>query len=172
MGTGYRENRSLDFDGCPESCESAVLGAERVRLLLRRRLEVVSHWAPFGLRRGAPRVYQFPGAHEQLHAEPSKIPHCPYFYASQESFGHVGRQLRGDAIVQWCFHCDLMPAPGFRFWAFSMQRTDWIGSGGIYLEEGLTMAGLDKGLYADFARYQQDAHGLILVNFTHRMVAR
>lgn len=34
------------------------------------------------------------------------------------------------------------------------------------------MAGLDQGFYADFARYEKDAHGLILVIFTHRMVKK
>jgi hypothetical protein len=105
-------------------------------------------------------------------AAPSKLPGCPYFYAPQEVFVHVSPDLGGDAIAQWCFHGDKLPFPPCRFWAFSMQRTDWIGSGGIYLEEGLTMASLDKGYHADFARYEKDAHGLVLVIFTHRMVQR
>jgi|GEM_PF-2405725 len=148
------------------------LGPKQALVILRRRLEAVSHWAPPGLRKGAPRVYEFPGAHEQLQAAPSKLPGCPYFYATQEVFGHVSPDLGGDAIAQWCFHGDKLPFPPCRFWAFSMQRTDWIGSGGIYLEDGLTMASLDKGYHADFARYEKDAHGLVLVIFTHRMVRR
>lgn len=169
----FDENESipeqLRFFESPEVVEVSVAKA---LVLLRRRLEAVSHWAPLGQRVGAPRVYQFPGAHQQLSAAPDKLPRCPYFYATQESFGHVGRELGGDAIAQWCFHGDLLPMPSCRFWVFSMQRTAWIGSGGIHLEEGFTMASLDKGFYADFARYQQDAHGLILVIFTHRMVRR
>ncbi|MGJ8653052.1 MAG: hypothetical protein ACSHX8_07245 [Opitutaceae bacterium] len=159
----------LSFFDLPEG---PGVGPNQARVLLRRRLDVVSHWAPYGQRAGAPRMYQFPGAHEQLRTAPSKLPRCPYFYANQETFGHVSRELGGDAIAQWCFHGDILPTPGCRFWAFSMHRTDWIGSGGIYLEDGLTMASLDKGFYSDFARYQQDAHGLVLVIFTHRMVKR
>ncbi|MFQ3225774.1 MAG: hypothetical protein ACI8Z5_002038 [Lentimonas sp.] len=34
------------------------------------------------------------------------------------------------------------------------------------------MASLDKGLFPDFIRYKKDAHGLILVIFTHKMVRR
>ena len=150
----------------------APVEAKQALVLLKRRLETVSRWAPPGLRKGAPRVYEFPGAHEQLHAAPSKLPTGPYFYATQEVFGHVNAELGGDAIVQWGFHGDKLPFPPCRFWAFSMHRTDWIGSGGIYHEDGLTMAGLDKGVYADFARYEKDAHGLVLVIFTHRMVKK
>jgi hypothetical protein len=42
----------------------------------------------------------------------------------------------------------------------------------IHLEDGLTMASPDKGLFPDFIRYEKDAHGLILVIFTHKMVRR
>lgn len=150
--------------------EDSVQRQEQDLVLLRRRLETVSHWAPDGHRRGSPRVYEFPGAHEQLQAAPSKLPQCQYVYATQESFGHLSPQLGGDAIAQWCFHGDKLPMVGCQFWAFSMHRTDWVGFGQIYMEDGLTMASLEEGHHADFARYQKDAHGLILVIFTHRMV--
>jgi len=150
----------------------APVGPKQALVLLRRRLEAVSHWAPQGLRKGAPRVYEFPGAHEQLNAASSKLPRGPYFYATQEVFGRMSPELGGDAIAQWCFHGDKLPFPPCRFWAFSMQRTDWIGSGGIHYEDGLTMASLDKGFYSDFFRYEKDAHGLALVIFTHRMVKK
>lgn len=150
--------------------EDSELAQGQDLILLRRRLETVSHWAPDGQRTGAPRVYEFPGAYEQLQAAPSKLPQCSSFYATQEVVGHVSPQLGGDAIVQWCFHGQKLPMPGCQFWAFSMHRTEWIGFGETYLEDGLTMASLDDGLYADFVRYEKDAHGLILVIFTHRMV--
>jgi hypothetical protein len=59
------------------------------------------HWAPDGRRKGAPRVYEFSGAHEQLQTVPSKLPQCPYFYATQEVFGNMTPDLGGDAIGQW-----------------------------------------------------------------------
>jgi hypothetical protein len=157
----------LSFFDLPEG---PGVGPNQARVLLRRRLDTVSHWAPYGQRTGAPRVYEFSGAHEQLQAAPSKLPQCPYFYATQEVFGNMTPELGGDAIGQWCFHGQKLPFPPCRFWAFSMHRTDWIGSGGIHLEDGLTMASLDKGLFPDFIRYEKDAHGLILVIFTHKMV--
>jgi hypothetical protein len=158
----------LSFFELPE----APVGPKQALVLLRRRLDSVSHWAPQGLRQGAPRGYEFPGAHEQLNAASSKLPRGPYFYATQEVFGRMTPELGGDAIAQWCFHGDKLPFPPCRFWAFSMQRTDWIGSGGIHYEDGLTMASLDKGFYSDFFRYEKDAHGLVLVIFTHRMVKK
>jgi hypothetical protein len=70
----------LSFFELPE----APVGPKQALVLLRRRLETVSHWAPFGMRKGAPRVYEFPGAQEQLHAAPSKLPRVPYFYATPD----------------------------------------------------------------------------------------
>jgi hypothetical protein len=64
----------LSFFDLPEG---PGVGPNQARVLLRRRLDTVSHWAPYGRRKGAPRVYEFPGAHEQLLAAPSAAQRAP-----------------------------------------------------------------------------------------------
>lgn len=143
-----------------------ALPREKVLQKMEARLERRSHWAPPGKREGAPRVYAFSGTKQQLRDSPDKLPHCPLFYASQEIFGHVTPQLGGDALAQWCLHGEELSKPGCRFHAYSIHHHDWIGQGGVSLEDGFTMATLEAGAFRDFARFEKDAHGLILVFFT------
>lgn len=132
---------------------------QRIQALLEKR----SHWAPPGKRSGAPRVYAFSGSMKQLKAHPDKLPRCPAFYATKDIFGHFSPQLSGDAVAQWSLHGEHKPQPGDRFYAFSVPHQDWIGAGTLYREGADTLALLEEGSFQNFARFEHDASGLILV---------
>lgn len=137
--------------------------AREVLRRLQTRLEKCAHRAPCGEGNGSPRVYAFAGSMKQMKQCPDKLPHCPAFYATQDVFGHVAPQLSGDAIAQWRLHGEEIPQPGDLFYVFSLPHQDWIGAGAVYREGDAIMAFLERGSYPDFARFEHDAGGLILV---------
>ncbi len=130
---------------------------------IQARLEKRAHWAPPDKRKGAPRVYAFAGTMKQLKESPDKFPLCPAFYATQDTFGRITPDPNAEALVQWLLHGEHAPEPGDQFYAFSTHHHDWIGGGTCYREEAGTMALLERGSFANFARFEDDARGLILV---------
>lgn len=130
---------------------------------LHSRLDKRAHWAPPGHRRGAPRVYAYCGSMKQLKKYADKLPTCRPFYATLDVFNHLSPELTDDALVQWRIHGKNAPQPGDLFYAFSIPHRDWIGGGTLYREEEETVALLERGRSRDFARFSEDAHGLILV---------
>ncbi|HKK18950.1 MAG TPA: hypothetical protein VJ952_09755 [Opitutales bacterium] len=134
-------------------------------------LEKRAHWAPPDKRKGAPRVYAFAGTMKQLKASPDKCPLCPAFYATRDTFGRITPDPNAEALVQWLLHGEHAPEPGDQFYAFSTHHHDWIGAGTCYREKAGTMALLERGSFANFARFEDDARGLILV-FTTGTILR
>jgi hypothetical protein len=123
------------------------------------------------MRQGAPRVYAFTGTMKQLKENPDKLPRCPAFYVTQDTFGQISPDPNAEALVQWLLHGDHAPEPGDQFFAFSTHHHDWIGAGTCYREEAGTLALLERGSFANFARFQDNARGLILV-FTTGWILR
>jgi len=59
----------------------------------------------------------------------------------------------------------------FKVYAFSTLHCAWIGAGTVYREEAGAMALLERGSFANFERFEDDARGLILV-FTTGTILR